>query len=163
VPAHGQPATRVAQGNQGVMTCPVTADGATWTRVTITPSDDIAALWPDLDYRDFALWELFLNAASTGDLVSGYFDYLNFTRTISGGEFFTQQADMISALGAESPAVTAQQGLEVSGFLPHLNWFGGNITVPAYKGITTAGYSALLAGSLVPQIHSSGGLVSYNH
>ena len=29
VPANGQPGTRVAQGNQGVMTCPVTAD-ASW-------------------------------------------------------------------------------------------------------------------------------------
>jgi len=163
VPANGQPGTRVAQGNQGVMTCPVTADGHTWTTVTITPSTDIAALWPDLDYRDFALWELFLNAASTGDLVSGYFDYLNFSRTISGGEFFSQQADMITALGAAYPAVTARQGLEVSGFLPHLNWFGDGITVPGYQGVTAAGYSALLTGTLVPQIHSTGGLVSYNH
>jgi len=163
VPANGQPGTRVAQGNQGVMTCPVTADGATWTTLTITPSQDIAALWPDLDYRDFALWELYLNAASTGDLVSGYFDYLNFNRTVSGGEFFGQQAEMISALSAAYPAVTAQQGLEVSGFLPHLNWFGGAITVPAYQGISAANYPAFLAASLVPGVHSSGGLVSYNH
>jgi hypothetical protein len=163
VPASGKPATRAAQGNLGVITIPVTADGATWTTVTITPSTDIAALWPDLDYRDFALWELFLNAASTGGLVTGYFDYLNFHRTISGGEFFSQQADMISALAAEYPAVTARQGLEVSGFLPHLNWFGGTITVPGYQGITAKNYSAFLAGSVVPQVHSSGGLVSYNH
>jgi hypothetical protein len=163
VPANGQPGTRVAQGNQGVMTCPVTADGHTWTTVTITPSSDIAALWPDLDYRDFALWELFLTAASTGDLVSGYFDYLNFNRTISGGEFFSQQADMITALSAEYPAVTAQQGLEVSGFLPHLNWFGGDITVPGYQGVTPAKYSALLTGTVIPQVHATGGLVSYNH
>ena len=163
VPARGQPGTTAAQGNQGVITCPVTADGATWTTVTITPSHDIAALWPDLDYRDFALWELFLNAASTGDLVSGYFDYLNFDRTISGGEFFSQQAGMISALSAEYPAVTARQGLEVSGFLPHLNWFGGSITVPGYQGITAANYSAFLARSVIPQVHSSGGLASYNH
>jgi hypothetical protein len=163
VPATGQPGTRVAQGNQGIITCPVTADGATWTTVTITPSDDIAALWPDLDYRDFALWELFLNAASTGDLVSGYFDYLNFSRTISGGEFFSQQTDMISALSAEYAAVTAQQGLEVSRFLPHLNWFGGTVTVPTYQGVNASNYSAFLAGSVVPEVHSSGGLVSYNH
>ena len=163
VPAKGQPATRAAQGNQGIITCPVAADGATWTTVTVTPSNDIAALWPDLDYRDFALWELFLNAASTGDLVSGYFDYLNFNRTISGGEFFTQQAGMISTIGAAYPAVTAQQGLEVSGFLPHLNWYGGTIAVPGYQGITAANYSAFLAGRLVPEVHSSGGLVGYNH
>lgn len=163
VPANGQPATRAAQGNQGIITCPVTADGATWTTLTVTPSDDIAALWPDLDNRDFALWELFLNAASTGDHVSGYFDYLNFHRTLSGGEFFSQQADMISALSAEYAAVTAQQGLEVSRYLPHVNCFGGAIAVPGYQGIKASNYSAFLAGSVIPGIHSTGGLVSYNH
>ncbi|HEY2307975.1 MAG TPA: hypothetical protein VGI05_19055 [Streptosporangiaceae bacterium] len=163
VPAHGQHGTRAAQGNQGIITCPVTADGATWTTVTVTPSDDIAVLWPDLDNRDFALWELFLNAASTGDQVSGYFDYLNFHRTLSGGEFFSQQADMISALSAEYAAVTARQGLEVSRYLPHVNCFGGAITVPGYQGITASNYSAFLGGSVIPGIHSTGGLVSYNH
>ena len=163
VPAKGQPGTRTASGNQGIITLPVPADGATWTTVTVTPSDDIAALWPDLDYRDFALWELYLNAASTGGHVAGYFDYLNFYRTLSGGEFFSQQTDMISALSAEYAAVTAQQGLEVSRFLPHLNCFGGTITVPGYQGISASNYSAFLAGSVVPGIHSSGGLVSYNH
>jgi hypothetical protein len=163
VPASGKPGTRAARGNQGIITCPVTADGATWTTVTITPSDDIAALWPDLDHRDFALWELFLNAASTGDHVTGYFDYLNFHRTLSGGEFFTQQADMISALSAEYAAVTARQGLEVSRYLPHVNCFGGTITVPSYQGIKASNYSALLAGSVIPGIHATGGLVSYNH
>jgi hypothetical protein len=163
VPANGQPGTRAAQGNQGIITCPVTADGATWATVTVTPSDDIAALWPDLDNRDFALWELFLNAASTGDHVSGYFDYLNFHRTLSGGEFFSQQADMISTLSAEYAAITAQQGLEVSRYLPHVNCFGGTITVPGYQGIKASNYSAFLAGSVIPGIHSTGGLVSYNH
>ena len=163
VPANGQPGTRAAQGNQGIITCPVTADGTTWTTVTVTPSEDIAALWPDLDNRDFALWELFLNVASTGDHVSGYFDYLNFHRTLSGGEFFSQQADMISTLSAEYAAVTAQQGLEVSGYLPHVNCFGGAIAVPGYQGIKASNYSAFLAGSIIPGIHSTGGLVSYNH
>ncbi len=163
VPASGQPGTRTAQGNQGIITCPVTADGATWTTVTITPSDDIAALWPDLDHRDFALWELFLNAASMGDLVSGYFDYLNFHRTLSGGGFFAQQADMISALSAQYPAVTGQQGLEVSRNLPHLNCFGGTITVPTYQGVSTSKYAAFLASSVIPGIHATGGLVGYNH
>jgi hypothetical protein len=63
---------RTAQGRTGIVTLPVAADGSTWTTVTITPQDDIAALWPLLDSRDFGLYEVTLSAASTGDLVSGY-------------------------------------------------------------------------------------------
>ena len=70
---------------------------------------------------------------------------------------------MISALSAEYAAVTAQQGLEVSGYLPHVNCFGGAIAVPGYQGIKASNYSAFLAGSIIPGIHSTGGLVSYNH
>jgi hypothetical protein len=56
-------AGRIANGDQGVITVPVTpAAGSQWRTVTITPAADIAALWPDQDYRDFALWGLTLGA-----------------------------------------------------------------------------------------------------
>jgi hypothetical protein len=160
VPAGAQ--NRVAQGNTGIVTLPVTADGQTWTTVTITPSNDIAALWPDLDYRDFSLFGLTLSAVSTGDAVSGYFDYLNFDRTSTGGEFLTQQADMMSGLAAVYPSVTQQQGLEVSWRLPHINWFG-DIVMPAYGSPSYKLWPGYLADTLIPQIHEAGGLVSYNH
>ena len=155
----------VANGNQGVITIPVTPDSAQnpWGTVTITPSSDIAALWPDLDYRDFALWELTLSAASTGDLVEGYFDYLRFNRTISGQAFFDQQAAMEAVLAPKYPSVVQQQALEVSLYLPHLNWFGPNIVLPSYGATTTGTFSAFLQDTVVPAIHASGGLASYNH
>ena len=164
VPPGGQPG-RAANGNEGVITIPVTPDSGTdpWGTVTITPSSDIAALWPDLDYRDFALWELTLSAASTGDVVSGYFDYLRFSRAISGQAFFSQQAAMEAALAAKYPSVTQQQGLEVSLALPHMNWFGPGIQLPAYGATTTGTYPAFLKNTVVPAIHASGGLASYNH
>ena len=142
------------------MTIPV---GTPWQTVTITPEQDIAALWPSLDPRDFALWKLQLNAVSTGGAVSGYFDYLRFTRTLTGGELFTQQQSMMQDLAGTYPGVTQQQGLEVSPFLPHLNWFGPDVAVPGYNGMTKAKYSRFLTGTVIPQIHSAGGLASYNH
>jgi hypothetical protein len=42
----GGPASRMANGINGVITVPVTGP---WQTVTITPSTDIAHLWPDLD------------------------------------------------------------------------------------------------------------------
>jgi hypothetical protein len=153
--------TRAAQGSLGVVTIPVASP---WQTVTVTPEQDIAAMWPSLDPRDFALWDLQLNAVSTGDAVSGYFDYLRFTRTLNGGELFSQQQSMMQSLASTYPGVTQQQGLEVSPFLPHLNWFGPNVTVPGYSnGTTKAKYLRQLADTIVPEIHAAGGLASYNH
>jgi hypothetical protein len=155
---------RVAHGVQGVITVPVTPSGGnSWFTAVITPSDDIAALWPDLDYRDFALFGLTLSAASAGDVVSGHFDYLRFDRAISGAAFLRQQEDMAAAFAPRYPGVVQQQGLEVSWLLPHLNWFGGNIAMPDYGSTKPSGYSDYLRHTLVPQVHAARGLVSYNH
>jgi hypothetical protein len=164
VPATAQ-ARRYANGINGVVVIPVQPASSTnpWGTVTITPSDDIAALWPDIDYRDFALWGLTLSAVSTGDLVAGYFDYLRIKRQLSGSVLLQQQMDMEIALKQKYPAVTQRQGLEVSLFLPHVNWFGGGVAIPAYGGTTWQTYANFLQTTVVPQIQSSGGLVSYNH
>jgi hypothetical protein len=162
----GGTARRTAQGLTGIVTIPVTPDSGSdpWGTVTINPAEDIAALWPDMDYRDFGLYELTLSAVSTGDLVEGYFDYLRFNRSISGEAFFRQQADMGAALASRYGSVAQQQGLEVSLSLPHVNWFGKSVSIPDYG--STAGrraYDKYLAQTLIPSIHSSGGLASYNH
>ena len=156
----GGQGSRAANGNNGIITIPVTSP---WQTATLTPSSDIAKLWPDLDYRDFAMWELNLSAVSTGDKVVGYFDYLRFDRTISGQAQFSEQAAMEQALTSKYPGVAQRQGLEVSRNLPHVNWFGPNITVPSYSGVSTSAYQGYLQNTVIPQIHASGGLASYNH
>jgi hypothetical protein len=158
--APGGQASRRAKGISAVITVPVTT---AWQTVTLTPADDIAALWPDLDYRDFGLYQLTFSAVSTGDTVSGYFDYLRMDRTVSGQAFFSQQAGMMPVLAGKYPSVTQQQGAEVSLTLPHINWFGPNVTLPDYTGVTPASYQAFLQSTVIPGIHSSGGLASYNH
>jgi len=157
---------RTANGLTGIVTIPVTPDSGSdpWGTMTINPAEDIAALWPDMDHRDFGLYELTLSAVSTGDLVEGYFDYLRFNRSISGEAFFKQQADMGTALAARYRSVVQQQGLEVSLALPHVNWFGTSVSIPDYG--STSGrrqYDAYLAQNLIPKVHASGGLISYNH
>jgi hypothetical protein len=149
-----------ASGNNGIITVPVTSP---WQTCTLTPSSDIASLWPDLDYRDFGLFELTFSAVSTGDLVSGYFDYLRMDRTVSGQASLSQQGDMMSVLTAKYPGVAQQQGTEVSLHLPHVNWFGSDVTLPDYTGVAPASYQAFLTGTVIPQIHTAGGLASYNH
>jgi len=157
---------RTASGLTGIVTIPVTPNSGSnpWGTMTVNPAEDIAALWPDMDYRDFSLYELTLSAVSTGDLVEGYFDYLRFNRSISGEAFFRQQADMGAALAARYRSVVQQQGLEVSLALPHVNWFGKSVSIPDYG--STSGrreYGTYLAQNLIPKVHASGGLISYNH
>jgi hypothetical protein len=162
----GQRGGRNATGNLGVVTIPVTpARPGDWMTATITPSFDIGGLWPDLDYRDFALWQLTLSAVSTGDAVSGYFDYLRFERTKTGGELFTQQQSMMQGLAIKYPKVVQLQGLECSWSLPHCNWFGPGIAVPTYQGVdpTPESYHNYLKDTVLPGIHQAGGLYSYNH
>ena len=162
----GSRTRRTANGLTGVVTIPVTPNSGSdpWGTMTINPAEDIAALWPDMDHRDFGLYELTLSAVSTGDLVEGYFDYLRFNRSISGEAFFKQQADMGAALATRYRSVVQQQGLEVSLSLPHVNWFGKSVSIPDYG--STSGrhqYDAYLAQNLIPKVHASGGLISFNH
>jgi hypothetical protein len=165
IPAGG-PGSRTAQGNLGVITIPVD-NSSGWATVTVTPSDDIAALWPDLDYRDFGLFTLSLHAVSLGDAVSGYFDYLRFTRSLSGEVLLQQQHQMGARLAAQYPSVIQRYGLEFSldpGTAdPHLNWFGSGVTVLGYPEMGTKQWLHRLANEIVPHIHAAGGLVSYNH
>jgi len=52
----------------------------------------------------------------------------------------------------------------VSLSLPHVNWFGKSVSIPDYG--TTSGrhqYDAYLAQNLIPKVHASEGLLSYNH
>jgi hypothetical protein len=165
VPPGGR-ARRTANGIRATVTIPVTPNSGSnpWGTVRINPAEDIAALWPDMDYRDFGLYELTLAAVSTGDLVEGYFDYLRFDRSVSGEAFLRQQADMSTRLARRYRSVTQRQGLEVSLSQPHLNWFGKSVSIPDYG--STKGrheYGLFLAQHLIPKVHASGGLLSYNH
>jgi hypothetical protein len=145
----------------GIVIVPV-SNTSGWFTAALTPSADIAGLWPLANGLDFALWGLTLNGVSTGDYVSGYFDYLRFERTLSGGEFLTQQQLMMAEYGPLYPGVVQQQGLEVSWLLPHVNWFG-NVTMPDYGSTKPSQYPAFLAGTVIPDAHAAGALVSYNH
>jgi hypothetical protein len=152
------------QGNLGIVHVPVD-NSSGWATVTVEPSRDIAKLWPTLDYRDFALFSLTLNAVSTGDRASGYFDYLRFDRTKTGGEVFAQQQSIGADLAATYPAVTQQWGLEVSSGKVHFNWFGPGVFVPTYAGVpkNESAYIKYVTTKVLPKIHQAGALYSYNH
>lgn len=153
--------SRVATGLTGVVTLPVST--GRWNSVVLRPAEDIAALWPDLDSRDFALYGLNLNAVCSGKAVAaGNFDYLRFTRS-SGELQLHTQVQMMQSYAPSYPGVTQRRGLEISYYQPHINWFGGAVTFPQYGRLTKQGYLDYLKNTAIPQIHAAGGLASYNH
>ena len=158
----GTPKSRSANGITGVVVTPLTP--GQWTTFAIRPDDDVTALWPDLDVRDFQLSGITVNAVSTGDTVTGYVDYLRFDRQMSGAAQLSMQEQMELLLAPRYPTVQQRQGLEVSWLLPHLNWFGGAVVLPdGLATVTSKNYASWLNSSAVPQIHAAGGLASYNH
>jgi hypothetical protein len=155
------PGARYATGITGVIAVPV-AQGQ-WNTVTLTMSDDIAVLWPDMDPHDFSTFGLTLSAASTGGLADGYFDDMRISRPYTTGDIPLQfQQEIGTGLASTYPGVAQRQGLEVSFSLPHVNWFGGQVTIPTYVSGQGLTWQQFLT-STVAQIHAGGGLASYNH
>jgi hypothetical protein len=156
----GAPGTRSVSGLAGVVNVPVTP--GQWNSIVLSPAADIAALWPDMDGRDFGLFGLNLNAVSTGGLASGNFDYLRFSRS-SGDVQLQAQQDMETTFASSYPQVGQYQGLEVSLTVPHINWYGSGVAVTDYGTVTASQYMAFLESTVIPAIHAAGGLVSFNH
>ena len=156
----GAPGTRSVSGLLGVVNVPV-APGR-WNSIVVSPAADIAALWPDLDARDFGLFGLNLNAVSSGGVASGNFDYLRFSRS-SGDVQLQAQQDMEVSYASSYPGVEQFQALEISLALPHINWYGSGVALTHYGTVGAKQYQAFLDATVIPQIHAAGGLVSYNH
>lgn len=137
----------------------------TWTSLAVTPCDDIARLWPDLQPLDAALVELSLAAGSKSRArAAGYFDYLRFDRTLTGDQPLEVQRQLMEAYAGLYTA-TQLAGLEVSLDAHHLNWFGGALSLPDYGSlpIQPATNNPAATAALVTTIHDRGGLASYNH
>jgi len=153
----GAPPGRTTNGLLGIVTLPAAV--GSWNSVVLRPDQDITALWPDMDNRDFGLFKLTLGAVSRGAYAAGYFDYLRFAHS-SGDVQLRAQRDLQAVYAPRYPGVAQHQGLEVSAQNPHVNWFGGNVTLP---GASAGQYSAWLQNTVIPHIHATGGLASYNH
>ena len=153
---------RQQSGTTAIVTVP--CNSGVWNSVVLKPDEDLKAVFPDLDSRDFSLYDFKFNAVSKRSATaSGYFDYLRFTRQTTGEVALSVQDEMMGSYAARYPRVTQQHGLEVSYSDPHINWFGSGIALPDYTGVRPAAYQDFLRGTIIPDIHRSGGLASYNH
>jgi hypothetical protein len=156
-----------ARGLLGVVWVPVVP--GSWTTVVLTPADDIAMLWPDVEGADNSFSRLWLGATSrNGATSSGCFDYLRFQRHQVGNAALQQQRAFMAEYASRFPTVLQIQGLEVSYYEQHLNWYGGSPSMFDSSTWTKAKpHSKVNPYVLVQQqadlIHAGGGLASLNH
>lgn len=145
----------------------ITVDGrpGEWTTLRVTPANDLAALWPGVDGRDAALFELRLVAVAQSGEASAHFDGLHFIRRANSKQQpLRTQTELANAYEAQFPTVRQIQAVELSLITPHIGWYGGKLTLPDHHGegaaATVDPADALAA---VRAVHAAGGLASYNH
>ncbi|MEU0558480.1 hypothetical protein [Dactylosporangium sp. NPDC006015] len=149
--------THKADKAVGTVTRPVKA--GVWQSLTFDLCDDIAALWPDITAGDNALTGLALEVRQARFVV----DRLTFDRARRAGQAGEQlRAEVIAAVAKRYPDVTQFRALEVS-MVRHLNWFGGDLTLPPFPSPPLRDNDPDLTGSMVRRLHAHGGLVCWNH
>lgn len=155
------PGTRRAQGLRAVVNC--AAQTGRMNSLRLTPAEDLQTIWPGMDARDFTLRTLRIGAVSRrGAPCSGVYDYLRFTRA-PGDQLRQVQSQLLTRYANAYPSVAQFAALEVSGYDPHINWYGGVQPLPDYGSTTPDGENRDFARRAVVDIHSTGGLASYNH
>jgi hypothetical protein len=149
--------THKADGPLGEVRLP--ARTGAWQRFTFVLRDDIAKLWPDVVAGDNALTGLALEVQKGRFVV----DRLTFTRRRRAGQAGEQlRAEVLDAVAKKYPGVTHYRALEVS-MVRHLNWFGGDLTLPAFPSPPLRDNDAALTETMVRWLHAHGGLVCWNH
>ena len=158
------PGTIRAEGLTGIVVLPTTAK--TWNSVTLSPSADAALLWPDLDIDDLSMCELSLGVQSRNSVPArAYFDYLRFSRMTDKSAALDVQRRLMADYAPSFPTVTQHQGLEVSLYAQHVNWFGGDVALFDYGDAPILPLSDDQAATIaqVDTIHTAGGIASLNH
>jgi hypothetical protein len=150
--------THSAAGAVGTVRLPVRP--AQWQEFTFVLADDVAKLWPDIAAGDNALTGLQLGAQGARFVV----DRLTFHRTRRTGPAAEQlRAEVIAAAAQRHGAgVTHFRAMEIS-LVRHLNWFGGDQTLPAFTSPPVRDNDPARAESMVRSLKSRGGLVCWNH
>ncbi len=152
-----------ADGLTGTVTVPVTAD--TRGTVTLRPARDVHALWRDQVSGDHSLFQLRVGVTSrNGASASARWHAVTLDRAERAGQAsLALYQRLIDEYARRYPDRRQYAALEVS-LTRHLNWFGGNLTMPDYTGIAPKKNDApAYVSQMVRFIQEHSGLACYNH
>ncbi len=155
-------AKQSADGLLGIVQVPVVT--RRWQRQTLRPVDDIAAIWPDLVAEDNSLHQLRIGVrADEGEQACFVVDRLRFDRGRGDGPAGVRlRREVLKRYTGAYPDVTCHEAFEIS-LVRHLNWFGGELTLPPLPVPPYRDNDVDRATEMVEFIHRHGGLVQWNH
>jgi hypothetical protein len=149
-------------GLLGVVDLPAAA--GSWTRLTLRLADDIARLWPDLVAADNSIRGLRVGvAAGAGWQASFVVDRLTFERARREGQAGEDlRAEVLQRYDDEYADVKHYRAYEIS-LVRHLNWYGGDQTLPAFPSPPVRDDDPAAAAAMVRFLRAHGGIVCWNH
>jgi hypothetical protein len=147
-------------GTTGIIDVPVST--GRWQSVSLNPSHDVHAVWPDMQSSDNSLCDLEFHAVSRRMAPAEvFFSFLRFDETHVDGVGVEHQ--LVAAYADEEPGVLGLIGTEYS-LGPHINGYGGAQRSYDYgPGVDLNFRTGEIRRPLVDFIHRHGGLASINH
>ncbi|MEV6635980.1 hypothetical protein AB0M54_35045 [Actinoplanes sp. NPDC051470] len=151
-----------SNGLLGVVDLP--APAGVWTRLTLRLADDVKRLWPGLVAGDNSMRGLRVGVAAGPDRQAGFVvDRLIFQRERRAGQAGEDlRAEVLSAYDEEYADVKHYRAYEIS-LVRHLNWYGGDQTLPAFPSPPVRDDDPAAMGRMVDFLHDHGGIVCWNH
>lgn len=151
-----------SNGLLGVVDLP--APAGVWTRLTLRLADDVKRLWPGLVAGDNSMRGLRVGVAAGPDRQAGFVvDRLTFQRERRAGQAGEDlRAEVLSAYDEEYADVKHYRAYEIS-LVRHLNWYGGDQTLPAFPSPPVRDDDPAAMGRMVDFLHDHGGIVCWNH
>ncbi|GLY93787.1 hypothetical protein [Actinoplanes sp. NBRC 103695] len=136
----------------------------TWTRLSLRLAEDIGRLWPDMVAGDNSMRGLRIGVAAGADQLAGFVvDRLTFDRSRRAGqEGEDLRAEVLAGYDEKYADVKHYRAYEVS-LVRHLNWYGGDQTLPAFPSPPIRDDEPAAAAAMVKFLHSHGGIVCWNH
>lgn len=150
------------EGLLGIVDLP--APTWTWTRLSLRLAEDICRLWPDMVAGDNSMRDLRVGvAAGPGQLAGFVVDRLTFHRKRRDGQAGEDlRAEVLAAYADEYADVKHYRAYEIS-LVRHLNWYGGDQTLPAFASPPIRDNTPEAAAEMVKFLHAHGGIVCWNH
>ncbi|WNM38540.1 hypothetical protein RMN56_25905 [Micromonospora halotolerans] len=151
-----------ADGRHGTVDLP--APPGAWRRHTLDLLADVRRLWPDLVAGDNSLRGLRLGVQVAAGARGAYVvDRLVFDRARRAGQAGEElRTEVLRGYAGAYPEVTHHRAYEVS-MVRHLNWFGGDQTLPSFPSPPYRDNDAGATERMVEFLHGHGGLVCWNH
>lgn len=148
-------------GRHGIVVLPTPAAGSVQR---LRPEADVAALWPTMLAMDNVLYgnSVRVESPRRGAVANVRVASIHFVRSENApSDVRTNQAHLVATYQPRFPSLTVRRSTEISREVPDMNPFGVGQYFPNYARLSSDHDTRYR--QIVSAVHSSGGLISWNH